>query len=192
VAVVVSINLCWHFFRAWLPKMLRETHDYSRGATNLFTSAFYIATDVGCIASGLAIKRLATRKFSVHTSRVIVFSACALLTSLSVQVAMLNASPLMLGLLLIIGAGALGLFPIYYSLTQELSVKNQGLVIGLLAAIAWIVSSLMHTRIGHWIDSTKSYSTILVIAGLAPLAAAIVLIGFWGKTKEEKAIPETR
>src|SRR5436309_3120428 len=34
--VVVAINLCWHFYRAWMPKMLREQLGYRRGAVNYF------------------------------------------------------------------------------------------------------------------------------------------------------------
>ena len=53
------------------PKMLREQHGYSRGTVNYFTSAFYIATDVGCLAAGFAVKFLASRGWSVHASRVV-------------------------------------------------------------------------------------------------------------------------
>ena len=106
--VVLTINLCWHFYRAWLPKMLREQHGYSRGAVNYFTSAFYIATDVGCLAAGFAARFLASRGWSVHASRVVTFLACGLLTALGAVVAVLPAGPAMLAILLLIAAGASG------------------------------------------------------------------------------------
>ncbi len=42
---VILINLCFHFFRAWLPKFLREFHGYNRSSVNYFTAAYFIAAD---------------------------------------------------------------------------------------------------------------------------------------------------
>jgi MFS transporter, ACS family, hexuronate transporter len=179
--VVVAINLCWHFYRAWLPKMLREQHEYSRGAVNYFTSAFYVATDVGCLGAGVAIKLLASRGLSVHASRMFTFLFCSLLTSLSGVVAVLRAGPELLGILLLIGAGALGLFPIYYSLTQELSSRHQGKVTGSLSCIAWIVSAIMQWLVGRWVDRTGSYTAILFLFGFLPLLALGMLVLLWDR-----------
>jgi ACS family hexuronate transporter-like MFS transporter len=177
--IVVAINLCWHFYRAWLPKMLREEHGYSRGAANLFTSLFYIATDVGCLGAGFAVKYLTARRHSVHSARVFVFLACALLTSLGTVLSILPSGNAMLAVLLLIAAGALGLFPIYYSLTQELSAKHQGKVTGSLGCIAWLASALMQREVGRYVDRTGSYASVLFITGLLPLASLVVLHFFW-------------
>jgi len=177
--VVVAINLCWHFYRAWLPKMLRERYGYSRDFVNYFTSLFYIATDVGCLGAGLAVKALSNRGGSVHRARVVTFLGCAALTALGSLTPVVPAGPVMLALLLLIGAGALGLFPIYYSLTQELSARHQGKVTGSLGAIAWLSSALMHWQIGRWVDRTGSYSAGLVITGFLPLTALLVLVPLW-------------
>jgi hypothetical protein len=83
---------------------------------NYFTSVFYIATDVGCLGAGLAVKVLSARGSSVHRSRVVTFLGCALLTALGSTISIVPAGPTMLAILLLIAAGALGLFPIYYSL----------------------------------------------------------------------------
>jgi ACS family hexuronate transporter-like MFS transporter len=179
--VVIAINLCWHFYRAWLPKMLREQHGYGRDAVNYFTSAFYVATDVGCLAAGVAVKVLASRGWSVHASRVLTFLACGLLTALGAVAAALPAGPAMLATLLAIGAGALGLFPIYYALTQELSARHQGKVIGTLGCVAWLASAVMHRQVGRWVDRTGSYAAALSVTGFLPLAALAVLVLFWDR-----------
>ena len=182
VVVVVVINATWQFFRAWLPKMLEQHYGYSPNAVRWFVPAYYIATDVGCIAAGLAVKLLARKNWNIHTARVATFTVCALLTSLSTVAASLPAGLPLLGLLLVIGFGALGLFPNYYSFTQEISTRFQGRVSGSLAFITWVVSGEMQARIGKHIDATGSYTTGVFWIGLAPLAGSLALILLWGRS----------
>ena len=184
--VVVAINLCWHFYRAWLPKMLREQYGYSRDFVNYFTSVFYIATDVGCLGAGIAVKVLSGRCGSVHRARVVTFAGCAALTALGSAISIVPAGPAMLAMLLLIAAGALGLFPIYYSLTQELSARHQGKVTGALGCIAWLSSALMHWQVGRWVDRTGSYGTVLFVTGLLPLAALLFLGALWNSPRQSE------
>jgi ACS family hexuronate transporter-like MFS transporter len=186
--VVVAINLCWHFYRAWLPKMLREQYHVSRSFANYFTSLFYIATDVGCLGAGLAVKGLTTRGWTVHRARIVTFLGCGALTALGALTTVLPPGWLTLGLFLLVGAGALGMFPIYYSLTQELSARHQGKVTGALGCIAWLSSALMHWQVGRWVDRTGSYGTVLVVSGLLPLAALVVLALLWDRRSAAPAV----
>jgi ACS family hexuronate transporter-like MFS transporter len=188
----VMINATWHFFRVWLPLFLREDRQYSQSEVNYFTSAYYLATDAGSLLAGFTTLRLARGGMTVHGSRVLVFFAYALLTTLSFVVAVLPAGPELLGLLLIVGFGSLGLFPIYYALSQEMSVRHQGKVTGTLSCTTWMVSALMHKYVGRWLDQTKDYSLVVALAGLAPLLAVIVL-AFWRAplpSRDEKKQPE--
>lgn len=109
--VVFSINTSWHIFRAWLPMFLELGRGYTREEALGFNSLYYVATDVGCIAAGLGSIWLTRRGTSVHRARVLVFTACALLTSVSLAIAALPAGRPLLGVLLLAGSGSLGLFP---------------------------------------------------------------------------------
>jgi ACS family hexuronate transporter-like MFS transporter len=179
VVLAVAINLTWHYFRVWLPLFLREEHGYGNTAVQWFTSAYYLATDAGSLLVGFATLYLARHGMSVHRSRVLMYLACSLLTALSVLVAFLPPGPLLLGLLLVIGFGGLGLFPTYYALSQELTVRHQGKVTGTLGCLNWLVTSQMHPLVGRLIDQTSSYSLGVALAGLPPLIGLAALALFW-------------
>ncbi len=176
---VVAINLCFHFFRAWLPKFLREYHGYERSTVNYFTSAYFISTDVGCLSIGMLVKRLTVVGWPVHRARMTTFFICTLLTALSAAAAFLPKGYMLLGVLLVIGFGALGLFPNYYSLTQELSARHQGKVTGALGCITWVCTGVMQYLVGESVDRTHSYAAAIFIIGLLPFVAFIALALFW-------------
>jgi ACS family hexuronate transporter-like MFS transporter len=188
--VVVAINLTWHFFRAWLPMMLEEYHGYEAAAVRYFTSVYYIAAGVGCILAGLAVKLLTARRMGVHAARLAVFLTCALLTALSTVAAGLGHGPLLLGLLLVIAFGSLGLFPSYYSLTQEISFKHQGKLTGALGFVTWVATAEMQPLVGEHVDRTHSYADGIFWAGLAPAAAFLALCLLWGPGVRRQAPAE--
>jgi ACS family hexuronate transporter-like MFS transporter len=179
--IVVAINATWHFFRAWLPLFLQNQHGYSLEAFSWFSMAYYLATDVGSLTAGFVTLRLARGGMPVHASRVLVFSACAVLTTFSVAAALLQAGWLLLGVLLVIGFASLGLFPNYYSFSQELSVRHQGKVTGALGCICWMSMSLLHEVVGDVVQRTGSYSFGVGCAGFLPLIGLAVLVLFWGR-----------
>ena len=51
-AVIACINTTWQILRAWLPKFLQEGRGYSEGEALYFNSAWFAATDVGCLGAG--------------------------------------------------------------------------------------------------------------------------------------------
>jgi ACS family hexuronate transporter-like MFS transporter len=185
--MVVMINQTWHFFRVWLPLFLQEGRGYNESQANYFSSAYYFCTDLGSLSAGFATLYLCRGGFPIHTSRVFVFSGCTCLTLLSFVVGVLPPGPLMLGLMLMLGFGALGLFPVYYSLTQELTVVHQGKLTGILSCATWIASGVMHPLIGRWFDKTKDYSLAVALAGLPPLVALVALLFLWGRVQPTSA-----
>jgi len=184
--VVVMINFCWQYFRAWMPMMLEKEHGYSRDDTQLFSSAYYLIAGIGCLAIGFLVKGLTQRGWSVHGARMGTFGFCAMLTALGMMAALLPASPLLLMLILTVGFGSLGQFPNYYAFTQELSVRKMGKVTGVLSFVTWISWAIVSIPIGRWIDRTGSYSLVTFLAGLAPLVALAALLLLW---KEPAAKP---
>jgi ACS family hexuronate transporter-like MFS transporter len=187
---VVAINLTWHFFRAWMPLFLERKHGYTNWQVQLFTTAYYIATDAGSLVAGFLAVRLARKGMAVHHSRLLVFAGCALLTLLSIPVAFLDRGPLLLALLLVLGFAALGLFPNYYSFSQELTSRHQGKVTGILGFTCWMAMYPMQINVGAYVKATQSYTEAVALAGLPPLAALLVLGLFWGRREAPRPVSE--
>jgi ACS family hexuronate transporter-like MFS transporter len=177
--VVIVINFCWQFFRAWMPKMLREEYHYGPEQVQYFSIAYYVAADVGCLTMGFLTRYLAGRGFSVHGARLATFLACSVLTSLTVIAAGLPASGLLLAILLLIGFGSLGQFPSYYSFTQELSARRMGNVTGVLSFLTWMFHATVQQPIGRWIDRTGAFSQVMFVAGLTPLVGLLAVVLLW-------------
>jgi ACS family hexuronate transporter-like MFS transporter len=180
--LVVLLNMTWHFFRAWMPLFLQDQHGYRLEEFTQFSVAYYIATDAGCLTAGFVTLRLTRRGWPVHTSRLLVFTICALGTTLSLAAAVLPAGWPLLAVLLLIGFACLGLFPNYYSLTQELTVRHQGKLTGALGCICWMFLSLLHEVVGDMVQRTGTYSQGVACAGLLPLIGLFALLFFWGKS----------
>ena len=180
--VVVSINACWHLFRVWLPKFLQQGRGYSETEMLNFNFWFNVMTDVGCISTGIMTAMLNHRGWTVHGSRLLVFGICAALVSTGGLIPWLPKGDLLLAVLLIVGAGALGLFPCYYSLSQELTRTHQGKVSGMLGTVAWLTASPLHPLFGRWIDKTGSFDLGMALASLTPLVAFAALAILWPRT----------
>ena len=85
----------------------------------------------------------------------------------------------MLGILLLSGAGALGIFPIYYSFAQDVSPQHQGKVTSLSALGGWLVSSFAQPLFGKLKDQTGTYDIGIWIISLLPVIPLVAIWLFW-------------
>jgi ACS family hexuronate transporter-like MFS transporter len=186
--LITGTQTVWHIYRVWLMKFLQTGRGYSEAAALDFQSAYYIATDVGCVLAGVVSIWLAKRGLDAHGARRWVYAGACLLTSLSVALPWLPQGWLLLGVLLIIGGGALALFPCYYSFVQEISATHVGRITGLLSMWVWAVTSPLHKLFGWIADKTGSYDEGLVIAGLAPWLGVIAMKLLWDLPKDRATL----
>ncbi|MCW2573492.1 MAG: transporter [Frankiales bacterium] len=178
--LVLGIHVPWQIFRVWLPKFLHTGRGYEEAAALNFNSAYFIATDIGCLLAGATAAWLVGRRaMRAHDARRVIFIGACLLTSLSIFIPSLGQGWLLLSTLLLIGAGALALFPCYYSFTQELSSTHVGRITGLLALWVWSIGSPVHSLFGWVKDHTGSYDISLAIAGLTPWIGVIAMKVLW-------------
>ena len=187
--LLVGAQIVWQIYRAWLPKFLQTGRGYGETAALDFNSLYFIATDVGCILAGvISLWLIRRRGISSHDARRTVYAGACMLTSLSIFIPWLGKGWPLLATLLLIGAGALALFPCYYSFTQELSATHVGRLTGLLSLWVWAVTSPMQPLFGMLADRTKSYDIGLVIAGLAPWIGVFALRFLWRKNDAPRAV----
>jgi ACS family hexuronate transporter-like MFS transporter len=186
--LIMGTQTVWHIFRVWLVKFLQTGRGYGQSAALDFTSAYYIATDIGCFVAGIASLWL-VRKWAVspHSSRRIVYAGGCVLTSLCVFIPKLSQGWLLLAVLLLIGAGALAQFPSYYSYVQELSADHVGKLTGLLSMWVWAVTSPLQSLFGWIADRTGSYDLGLVVAGLVPWMGVLAMRFLWDPAEKEAA-----
>lgn len=194
--LIMGAQAAWHINRVWLMKFLQTGRGYDEKDALNFTSVYYIATDVGCFVAGLVSMWLIRCVGATpHNARRAVYAGACVLTSLSIFLPSLGKGPLLLATLLLIGAGALALFPCYYSFVQELSSRHVGRLTGLLSMWVWTVTTPMHTGFGKLADSIadpmKRYDLGLVIAGLAPWIGVIAMKLLWKRDKPEPAPLDT-
>jgi ACS family hexuronate transporter-like MFS transporter len=177
--VIAGINTTWQILRAWLPKILQEGRGYSEADTLWFTSAWYLATDVGCLGAGALAVWLGRRKLSVHAARVIVFAGCGALCASCAFTPWLEHGWVLLAVFMLAGAGALGVFPLYHAFTQDLSGRHQGKITGIAGVVAWVLPAQAQQFFGRLADRTHSFDQGLMLASCLPLIAVLPLWLFW-------------
>ena len=186
--MIALINSTWQLLRAWLPLFLQEGRGYPEGVANRFTSAYYIATDLGVLTTGFIALRLVRRGMSVHLSRVAVFIGMALLALLTLPASNLPKGLTLLVTLLVVGFGTLGVFPCYYSFAQEMPARHIGKINGLLGACGWFVTGRIQKSFGAMVDRDHSYDFGVALAGCAPLLAIILFVILWKRDPVERRV----
>ncbi|MBY0461386.1 MAG: MFS transporter [Gemmataceae bacterium] len=176
--VVLGISVSWQFIREWLPKYLKESQGFSADAADVIVPAYYLSAELGCFAAGVLVRWLIARGSDVHSARVKGFAAFALVTA-SAALAPLAGGWVGVGLIVLAGAGILGLHPLYYALGQELPARHMAFITGVLTAGGWFVVGAVQKAMGEHIQTTGSYDIGFVIAGLAPAVGLLALVVLW-------------
>ncbi len=115
-------------------------------------------------------------------------SCCAIHSVVhALAVPFLPTGRMLLAGLLAVGFAALGLFPSYFALSQELTSRHQGKVTGTLGFVAHTSLGVIY-RLEGWIcDRTHSYEWVLGGVGVFPILAFCLLLWFWSPRRDRAA-----
>ncbi|HVK09666.1 MAG TPA: MFS transporter [Gemmataceae bacterium] len=179
LVVVMAINSAWRSFGFWLPIYLQDGKAYGERATAFLTSGFFLSADVGSMAVGAVVLRLFRGGMTLPRARLLCYAGCTGLTALSVVAAVLPKGFGLVLVLMLVGFGALGLFPIYYALSQEISQRHQGKVTGTLSCLNAAYLAFLFPLQGRAIDYFGSFELALGVAGLFPVVGLLALWLGW-------------
>jgi ACS family hexuronate transporter-like MFS transporter len=189
LAVCVGVNIPWHGYRAWLPLYLQKERGFSFAEMSNFMTAYYLIADIGTWTVGLVTLLLFKRGMRLHHCRVLMLAVCALLTISTVAVPFLPGGWALQAGLLVVAFGALGLFPTYFALSQELSSKHQGKVTGTLGCCAHLSLAAIYPIEGVICDATGTYEWVLGGVGVFPLIALGIVLWLWPPNYQPPAPP---
>lgn len=190
--MVIAINVTWHTYRAWLPLYLQNIRGYTFEDMTRLTTGFYITADIGSLSIGFVTLMLVRQGMRIHSARMLVYAACAGLALVGLAIPFMDGDAMMVALILVYAFAALGLFPTYFALTQEISAKHQGKVTGTLGAGAHLFLSLvMYPIEGFLIKQHGQYELVMSVSGVFPLLAFVMMLILWKSAPAPLAEPES-
>jgi ACS family hexuronate transporter-like MFS transporter len=191
--VVMAVNTSWHTVRVWMPKYLQLKAGYTEGEMSYFMMGYYACADAGSWTVGLTTLFLIRRGLTVRTARFLMYGGCTGLVLLSVLLPVIGYGALFIGVFLLYGFGALGLFPTYFALTQEFAAQHQGKISGTLGFLNAIYLSAVYNSQGRFLDGKiwpgldldrfGRYEVLFMYAGVPALVSLLALLFFWRTPK---------
>lgn len=187
LTVSLTVNVCWHFFRAWLPRILKKDLAYTEAEMLWMVAGFFVAADVGSLLAGYVTRRLTQAGYSVERSRKLVSTFTSLLCLLAIPIAFKPDAMLTVLLVLIVAAGAMGGFANMFALAQETSPWHTAKVVGLAGSLPWAVLAVLNPLIGSLADDSGTFAPAVIAVAFVPLAGS--LVGwFWPESKAVREI----
>ncbi len=173
LGVGITVNICWHFYRVWLPRFLDVDLKLPGDHILYVLSGFFLAADLGSMGAGYLTRRLAAG-YSVERARKIVLLIAALLCLLSTPAALAATPGVSLPLLFLVAVGSMGGFPIFFALNQEAAPRRPALCLGITGSISLLSIAVLNPPIGMLVDRIGTFAPSLMAVGCVPLVGALI------------------
>jgi MFS transporter, ACS family, aldohexuronate transporter len=173
LVVGITVNLCWHFYRIWLPRFLMVDLDFTQRDVQWVLAGFFIAADLGSMGAGYMTRWLTRAGYSVESSRKRVMLGTSLLCLLSTPAALAMNPWITLPLVFVVGAGSMGGFANFFALSQEVSPRHTALCLGIFGLVSWVCIAVMQPPIGALVDRIGTFAPSLIVVGFIPLIGSL-------------------
>lgn len=184
ILVGVGINVCWHFCRTWLPRILDKDMGYSGKQLQLVLAGFYVCADLGGMAAGYLTRVIATRTGDVVRARQRVMFLTATLCLAAIPGALIKDPWLAIPLWYIVAAGAMGGFPNYFNLAQDTSARHTAFSLGLTGAVSWYTVAVCNPIVGAIADRQGTFTNAIIAISIVPMVSAVILLA-WPKAQKQ-------
>jgi ACS family hexuronate transporter-like MFS transporter len=174
LAASISVNLFWHFFNIWLPRLLERDQGLSPHDLQYVLVGFYLSADLGSMGAGYLTRRLTHAGLSVERSRKVMMFVTSVLCLLSAPAAFTHNLWVAVPLIFIAAAGSLGGFANMFALSQEISARHTAQCVGLIGALAWFLISGLNLVVGRVVDRIGTFVPVLLVVAIVPLIGAIL------------------
>jgi ACS family hexuronate transporter-like MFS transporter len=174
MAVGVTVNLCWHFFRIWFIRYQEKDLGISADDRQWLMFGFFIAADLGSMGSGYVIRRLTRAGYSVERSRKLVLSGLAAVCLLAIPATQVPGIAAKMVLFFLVAAGSMGGFAIFFSLAQDIVPRHTAKILGIGGATSWAVIAIANQIVGPAADSLGTFVPAIIAVSCVPLVGAVI------------------
>jgi ACS family hexuronate transporter-like MFS transporter len=185
MAVSITVNITWHFYRIWLPRFLKVDLELDQREIQWVLAGFFLSADLGSMLAGYLTRRLTWAGHSVERARKIVMIGTSLLCMLSLPAALAMTTAITLPLMFLVGGAAMGGFANFFALSQEISPRHTSFCLGIFGSTAWIMIAVMSPPIGALVDRIGTFGPSLMVVGFIPIIGSLIGLAWPEKAESE-------
>jgi MFS transporter, ACS family, hexuronate transporter len=174
----------WWLYITWLPLYLSRVHGFSLQQIGWFAWVPFVAADAGSLGGGWISGFLISRGWSVNRARKAVIAGGMVAMSAGLLAARANTAAGALAWIAVVLFGFQGWINNVQTLPSDYFPEEAvGAVTGMGGVGAGIGAMILIQATGFVVDYWHTYTPILVVAGILPLAATAILFGLGGPVR---------
>lgn len=181
--VGLAINVTWHFFRIWLPRIFEKDLHFDSRTMQWLLAGFYICADIGGMTAGFVTRRLTHSGMTIVGARKVVMFGTAGLVMLAGPGALALNPYVTVPLFFVVAAGALGGFPNYFNLAQDTSPRHTAQALGLTGFVSWGTVAVVNPYVGRIADRLGTFTPVIIVVSFVPLIGALIGLA-WPRDKQ--------